>query len=61
MENLTSEKIGNVIILGLVAGLWWVNTFITLPQGKERRKGGCSGMRFQRSPLVMTVSHDNDS
>jgi hypothetical protein len=27
MENLTSEKIGNVIILGLVAGLWWVNTF----------------------------------
>jgi hypothetical protein len=28
MENLTSEKIGNVIILGLVAGLWWVNTFI---------------------------------
>jgi hypothetical protein len=28
MENLTSEKIGNVIILGLVAGLWWINTFI---------------------------------
>ena len=28
MENLTSEKIGNVIILALVAGLWWVNTFI---------------------------------
>jgi hypothetical protein len=28
MKNLTSEKIGNVIILVLVAGLWWVNTFI---------------------------------
>jgi hypothetical protein len=25
---MTSEKIGNIIILLLVAGLWWVNTFI---------------------------------
>ena len=28
MKNLTSEKIGNIIILFMVAGLWWVNTFI---------------------------------
>lgn len=25
---MTSEKIGNIIILILVGGLWWVNTFI---------------------------------